>query len=267
MKVATATETPLAKSQTRVNTSNEKVHPSFTTTIADPAVNTLSSVLTSASSSSKTTRLIVDLVDGVLRSFIRMPEMMMDSQFGRVAYRFVSEMGRKSSEFGLITWLDQKSFRNQEVKESFGISMTRAIENTVGSAVFEPMFFQVPAKIGMGCLNMLARFVTRTGLHLASFGKIVNKRGLSLAALPEEFFSRTLFRAFSTTSSNPFIQLTFRCIEQVLINTNLHQFHFFSKLLDKAGLLRPYINAVHTIGLGKKEVAEGKTEYSEYIAL
>lgn len=183
------------------------------------------------------------IFDAAVRSPLRQIEKSIENPLLRGAYRFVSEVGRKSSEAAFVN--NMKGDANF-TKDDFVRSLTRAAEHVPATlaidsnhlveyaSFFEKFvpFEQAIPKVFAGFGNIGIRLATRVGLYKTGS---VDRDGLREKGMLDELISRSLFRALNVTSDNPFMSMGSRVVEQSLINLNLHVFKPVSRLFPEVG--------------------------------
>lgn len=173
---------------------------------------------------SRESSVIISFTDAILRGVFRWFETRFNqNQPLRIGYRLGTELIRKGAEGSFGRLIDGRKISLEDAK----VWTSRAVENTVGSAVIEPNRFNLPMKIVAGFSNFMVRLASRGALYA---GKFTSRESIGNArTISEEAFSRTLFRSISSRSENPFIGTAVRIFEQLAINLNLH----FGKLLNR----------------------------------
>ena len=153
------------------------------------------------------------LADAAVRGPLRYLERFINNEFLRVLfYRPLTESARKILEIALGNYLENK----ETTKKDFVTAVIRALEHVPATAIIEPNFFEsaVP-RVFAGLGNMGLRFVSRLGFYGVG---AIDKEGLGLNHLLDDFLSRSAIRLVRSISNNPLVLV----VEQALINLNLH---------------------------------------------
>ncbi len=177
----------------------------------DAASETISKISINESNNSPISGL-PSLLDAGIRGIGRFAETKINNYFIRIAFRFLSELGRFTASRSLQKHLNQDTVGLDLLK----VGATKALEITLGSAIIDPNretnYFK---RAGKGLLNMISRL----GARFAMMGIGLIKKGqLSLNTLIDEFSSRTLCRMLFIKSNNPILGILNRTVEQLAIN-------------------------------------------------
>lgn len=155
-------------------------------------------------------------LDALLRGIFRFSETFISNPLSRIGFRGVSETARKSAEV-----IGFKALKGEKITKSDWKTMAvRTLENTASSAFFEPnQYTNRFARMGVGLANMVIRFTTRAALFAL---KVIDTEALGLDNFIDELSSRSIFRAISTSTTNPILGVGTRFLEQLGINTTVH---------------------------------------------
>lgn len=170
-------------------------------------------------------------IDALLRGIFRFTETFITNPVTRIGFRAVSETTRKSAEL-----IGFKALKGETVtKADWTKTAVRILENTAGSAVFEPnQYTNRLVRVGVGLANMIVRFATRAGLYAA---KIIDTGALGLDHVTDELFGRSVLRAIFADTNNPVIGIGTRFLEQLGINATVHVQPIKNYLSKKIGLV------------------------------
>lgn len=155
-------------------------------------------------------------LDALLRGIFRFAETFITNPVARIGFRAVSESNRK-----LVELVGFKALKGEKITNSdWRKAIVRVLENTAGSAVFEPnKYTNRLVRIGVGLANMGVRFATRAGLYAM---KAIDEGALGLDHISDEIFGRSILRAIFADTNNPIIGIGARFLEQLGINATVH---------------------------------------------
>lgn len=179
-------------------------------------------------------------IDALLRGIFRFAETFITNPVTRIGFRAVSETTRKSAEL-----IGFKALRGEEVtKADWTKTAVRILENTAGSAVFEPnQYTNRLVRVGVGLANMVVRFATRAGLYAV---KVIDTGALGLDHVTDELFGRSVLRAIFADTNNPVIGIGTRFLEQLGINATVHVQPIKNYLSKKIGLVSDTVPIVES---------------------
>ena len=169
---------------------------------------------------------------GVLDSFIRglaryVETIAFNNPLIRIPFRFVTELLRFGTSGSLQNVIENKKVNKkiwiESAKKAF---VTSCASGLIDSNRFDNRFFRV----GAGFANMLIRFAANITLVALNF---MDPKEIKVGNLLDEFVSRSALRAIYVDSTNPFIGIGIRTLEQLGINTFLEKLPIKSYLLPR----------------------------------